>query len=139
MPRTVVTLTNNRLPELARRLPRAVAEIVETSAKAIETDVKVGMAAAKSGRVYDVGGVAPHQASAPGEMPAVDTGALINSIQTEMEGPTMAVVYTNQEYAIHLEYGAPAAGIAPRPFFIPAAERERPHFQRAMADLEQRL
>ena len=138
MPRTIVHLTNH-FPEIARRLPDAIGDIVDASAKAIESNVKIGMAEPKSGRLYDVGGVAVHQASAPGEMPAVETGALINSIQTEMTGQTSAVVYTNQEYAIYLEFGAPAAGIEPRPFFVPATEAERPHFLSALRDLEGRL
>lgn len=135
MPGTVVVrLTTNRFGEIARRLPSVVSRICEDSAKAIETDVKAGMAESKAGRVYE-----GHQASAPGEMPAVDTGALVNSIQTEQDGATKWVVYTNMEYAPHLEYGAPAAGIAPRPFFTPAAERERENFIRALGDLEDRL
>lgn len=135
MPGTVVVrLTTNRFGEIARRLSSAVSRICEDSAKAIETDVKAGMAESKSGRIYE-----GNQASAPGEMPAVDTGALMNSIQTEQDGPTKWVVYTNMEYAPHLEYGAPAAGIAPRPFFTPAAERERENFIGALSDLEDRL
>lgn len=139
MPGTVVVrLTSNRFADLARRLPEEVARICESAARAIETDAKTSMAEAKSGRVYTIGGV-DHTASAPGEAPAVETGNLMNSIQTEQDGATRWVVYTNAEYAQHLEYGAPAAGIAPRPFFTPAAERERSRFISALEDLEGQL
>ena len=133
MPRTVVTVVYNRFGELARRLPKAAQEICVKTALAAETVVKTGMAAEKAGHWYG-----DHRASAPGEMPAVDMGVLAGSIQTEWEGNGV-VVYTNQEYAPILEYGAPAAGIAPRPFFGPAAEQVRPEFVRAMRDLERRL
>lgn len=134
-----IKLTTNKFPALAARLPQVVGDICETSAKAIEADAKTSMAQPKHGRIYDVGGVAPHQASAPGESPAIDTGLLAN-IQTEADGrPTRWVTYTTAEYAAALEFGSPTLGIAPRPFFTPAAERERPHFIRALRDLESGL
>ena len=133
MPTVVATITYNRLPEIQRRLPRATQEICLETAQDIETTVKAGMAEGKSGRWYG-----PHQASAPGEMPAVDTDALSSSITSEVDGDG-AVVYTDKDYAIHLEYGAPEGNLLPRPFFGPSAELARPDFIRAMRDLESRL
>lgn len=133
-----IKLTTNKFPNLAKRLPQVVNEICETSAKAIEADVKVGMAGPHTGRVYSVGGV-DHQASAPGEMPAIDTGALASSIQTEADGPNVWVVYTGMDYAQSLEFGSVTQGILPRPYFVPATERERPNFIRALQDVEDRL
>ena len=131
MATTVVRLTFNRLPELARKLPGEVRQICLETAEAIETRVKTGMAEPKTGLWHG-----DHQASAPGEMPAIDTTALVNSIVAEPDG-TGAVVSTNMEYAARLEYGM--AGMAPRPFFTPAAEEARPGFVRALQDLERRL
>lgn len=139
MPRAVVRIRNNRFPEIAARLPDAVARINQEAAKAIELDAKMAMAEPKSGRVYNLGKDKLHQASAPGEAPAIDTGNLANSIDTAQDVRTRWVTYTNVEYAPHLEFGAPNANIAPRPFFAPAAERERPNWLRALQDLEAQL
>ena len=81
MATTVVRLTFNRFPELARKLPGEVRQICLETAEAIETAVKAGMTEGKAGEWY-----ADHQASAPGEMPAVDTGALVGSIVAEPDG-----------------------------------------------------
>ena len=138
MPATVtIKLTSNKFAAIARALPREVSEICEESAKAIAADAMASMGEPKTGRIYQIGNV-DHQASAPGESPAIDTG-LLASIQTEQDGQTTWVTYTTAEYAAHLEYGAPAAGIAPRPFFTPATEPERPRFIRALENLERRL
>jgi HK97 gp10 family phage protein len=85
----------------------------------IEAAVKVSMAASRSGTGLLIGG---HQASAPGEPPAIDTGNLVNSIKTELvssnEQSALAQVGTGVEYAEPLEFGT--SRIAPRPFMRPA-------------------
>lgn len=75
------------------------------------------LSGSRSGRVY--GG---HQASAPGEPPAVLTGTLKNSIRAVAEGDGAMVwmVRVGTEYGAILEFGS--AKIAPRPFMRPAAE-----------------
>jgi HK97 gp10 family phage protein len=83
----------------------------------LETAVKISMSAAShTGRRY--GG---HQASAPGETPAVDTGGLVNSISTELESSSAtdawAQVGTDKEYGEWLEFGT--SKMAPRPFMRP--------------------
>ena len=130
----VVRLTRNRFPEIARRLPVATRQVVEETLAEIETHAKTEMAAAKSGRWYG-----DHQASAPGEAPAVDDALLINSIQQSPVVNGSGEVYTNAEHAVIMEHGAPMANIEPRPFFAPAAEAARPNFMRKMGDLESRL
>lgn len=132
-----IKLTSNKFPAITRALPRVVSNICETSAKAIGADAMASMAEPKSGRLYDVGGVAEHQASAPGEAPAIDTGFLAQ-IQTEPDGSAW-VTYTTAEQASALEFGSTTQKILPRPFFIPATERERPNFLAALQDLEDRL
>lgn len=131
MPTTAATIVYNHFPRIAAALPREAARVVQETVLDIEGRIKTEMAAAKSGRMY--GG---HQASAPGEAPAVDTGALIGSIQTEVQG-TEGVVFTNMGYAVFLEYGT--RHMAPRPFMTPAAEAARSEFMRKMRDLESRL
>jgi len=117
---------------MARHLPVEVGKEVRHSLFAIETDVKAMMAGPKSGAVY--GG---HVASAPGEAPAIDTGALANSIQTEMDTLTSGAVYTGIEYAPYLEFGT--SRMAARPSFTPAGEHERPRFMGRMRNLESKL
>ncbi len=68
----------------------------------------------KSGRIYRRRGIL-HQASAPGESPASDTGNLMNSITTsykfsELEGTVNFAAL----YAPFLEYGT--SRMSPRPY-----------------------
>jgi hypothetical protein len=130
---------SNRFAEIAQRLPQVVARINRDAAKAVEQNAKLSMEEPKSGRIYDMGKGKMHQASAPGESPAVEIGKLSNSIDTAQDGRTKWVTYTNVEYAPHLEFGAPNANIEPRPFFAPAVEQERPNWLRALENLERDL
>lgn len=132
MPRTTTIITYNNFPAIIAAIPREAGQIVEKHLLGVESEAKQMMAGPKSGSVY--GG---HIASAPGEPPAIDTGALFNSITHEMETQTSGATYTNMEYAAHLEFGT--IHMAARPFFAPAAERVRPDFVDDMRDLESRL
>lgn len=80
----------------------------------------------KTGRVYKRRTVT-HQASAPGEAPASDTGRLVNSIASYLVRNSKYVVITAgrglAKYAVMLEHGT--RKIAPRPFFFPAVEKSR--------------
>jgi HK97 gp10 family phage protein len=71
-------------------------------------------------------------------MPGVDTGALINSLQTELlPGEVKGIYSTNMEYAEFLEAGT--TRMLARPFMTPAAERNRGKFMSKMKQLEDRL
>lgn len=129
MATTIVEVSFNRFAELAGLLPGLVDMEVEATAKDIQTDVYLDMAGPKSGRWYDHN---RHRASAPGEAPAMDTGTLANSIDTERESPGAWVVFTNVDYAEYLEFGT--VHIAPRPAFVPAAERNAQGFTDRIAD-----
>jgi len=83
----------------------------------LEGKVKISMAESKTGHRYG-----KHTASAPGEAPAMDTGALANSIMTEADDEG-ALVGTNMEYAEPLEFGT--ARMVARPFMQPAVEAYR--------------
>lgn len=80
----------------------------------------------------------PHRASAPGEPPAVDTGALRNSIHY-VERRGLGIVGTNMRKAPALEFGTNTAGksrkvrIAKRPFFRPAKARVEKKLGRTIA------
>ncbi len=62
---------------------------------------------------------APHQASAPWQAPATDTGTLAGSISAEpIDGTLGARIVARTRYATWLEYGTKY--MAPRPFLRPA-------------------
>ncbi len=73
----------------------------------------------------------PHRASAPGEAPANDQGNLWSSIVPVSDADGMGgTVVCNAKYGPWLEYGTHGHNgkhpIAPRPFFNPAFEEEKP-------------
>lgn len=77
----------------------------------------------KTGRVYRHRGV-EHQASAPGEAPASDTGDLVNSIETRYDFNKLSgVVVATSKHAPPLEYGT--RNMEPRPFMRPALANKR--------------
>lgn len=130
----IVTVVYNRMPAMAANLRAKASQGVRKTAFTYEGNLKQRMAGGpKTGRMY-ITGVSVreratslvvtrsyHQASAPGQAPAVDTGALLNSITTEaVQGALEATVSTSIEYAPHLEYGTVHMGA--RPAWTPEAE-----------------
>lgn len=88
-----------------------------------------------TGRIYTRGKTVTHQASAPGQPPAPDTGRLRAAVQTEVTRSNWDVVGTvsvNTEYAAGLELGTEK--VKPRPYLsrVPRefAGRLRAVFQR---------
>lgn len=85
----------------------------------------------KSGRVYQRRGIV-HQASAPGEPPAADTGTLHNSITVELHPASLrATVNVSAEYAAALEFGTER--MQPRPFMNPALQKNIKNLNRRIA------
>jgi len=78
-----------------------------------------------TGRTYQRGGVS-HQASAPGEAPATDTGRLANSVTFDQVAQMSATVGSDLVYAAVLEFGSDR--IDPRPAWVPAVELMTPKF-----------
>lgn len=79
-----------------------------------------------------------HQASAPGETPASDTGRLASSITVKFDvdalGATVGVhgdSQGNADYAARLEFGT--KDMAARPFLFPAFERVKRKFSERYA------
>lgn len=107
---------------LSEAVERAVEVSLKGGAMLIANDVKTSIARGpKTGRVYRRRSVA-HQASAPGQPPATDTGKLVGSVVSDGVGMA-AYVEVRSIYAKWLEYGT--RRMAPRPFLIPAVERNR--------------
>jgi HK97 gp10 family phage protein len=131
-----ITITNNnaRLLELSHDVRTKGGQLVQSTAEAIATDAKLRiMNGPKTGRVYLVGKNRAHQASAPGEAPATDTGHLAASIQTAQVSDLTSEVSVGAEYAEALEYGTSC--MAARPFLTPAVEKARGPFIKGIAGL----
>jgi phage gpG-like protein len=131
---------NGLAEELMRELRPRMGNAVLAGVLILEGAVKEELSRPGTGRVYERGETT-HQASAPGQPPAVDTGRLRNSITHA--GPTWqgdsveAEVGTNVEYAAVLEYGGTTGKggrvrLAPRPFMRPALERAESQVDAAM-------
>ncbi len=119
---------------IARYGDRAIAVIsraVEATAIDVRGDiVRRIQSGPASGRTY-MRGTVSHVASAPGEAPATDTGALASSISYQMKGRLAAEIESRLAYAPMLEFGTQslmfAGGVGgPRPAWTPAAEEKGP-------------
>lgn len=104
-------------------IERAVQEGLMAVAMVARNDaVRRVLRGPKTGRIYQkYDPKRTHQASAPGESPATDLGALAGSILAEpAPGELAANLVARMPYAVHLEYGT--TRIAARPFLRPAAD-----------------
>jgi len=147
----------NNLPQVSPKVRDRIRKTVLKTGYRVEQRIKESMEEPKHGRVYrsetevgfttksgkqvsftaHKGGATEHQASAPGEAPAVDLGHLIGSVKTEMTGPLTAVV-SEDGIGAYLEFGAEKAHIAPRPHMGPALETVREIFiEEVTRDLEE--
>jgi HK97 gp10 family phage protein len=105
------------------------------SAKRVEGQAKRSiLSGEKTGRVYRRRTVV-HQASAPGEAPASDTGRLVNSINSYLDrSKKTALVIAGRGtalYAAMLEFGT--RKMAARPFMFPALEGNRDWIRERLA------
>ena len=94
-------------PEAATRKVRnnALAGVVAATELVADASVQNIQEGPKTGRIYRRRGTV-HQASAPGESPASDTGRLLASRQTDIDNNALAgTVSYNTEYARRLELG----------------------------------
>ena len=129
---TVVKVVKNDVGKIAAELRRKAKSAAMKAALDTRREINDRMSDSKSGRIYKRSEKI-HQASAPGQAPAIDTGLLANSIQARAYGRDGAMIYTNTEYAEVLELGG--KHILPRPFMRPAVEKIAPKFLAAMKTL----
>lgn len=132
MPITVRTsVDTSRLDSILRRIGANTEQALRQVAFRVAQEAITSMSEPKTGRLYG-----DHQASAPGQAPAIDTGALANNIYvatvSDNNPPPGADVTLPQPkrntvnvgpsvwYGAVLEFGA---GMAPRPFMRPAVNR----------------
>jgi HK97 gp10 family phage protein len=128
--------------QISDKAKDGIAKAVTATALLIRADVQKRIQRGpKTGAVYDQifrtinGRVVPvgprtgnnmsatHQASAPGEAPATDTGTLVGSIVFAQEGPLTATIGSRLAYAYYLEFGT--RNMAPRPAWKPSVEMHK--------------
>ena len=126
-----MTVRLNEAEIMARAL-QGVRHGIVACAEAVRNEaVSAVLSPPKTGRIYRRRGV-EHQASAPGEAPASDTGRLANSIRTSYrENGLVGVVSASTAYAAYLEFGT--VKMEPRPFMRPALARRRESFEATIA------
>jgi hypothetical protein len=118
---------NAALQAYGKDLGNSLALIVDATALEAVTDVRKAIQGPpKTGREYarGVNKDKVHRASAPGEAPATDTGALVSSIYNENRGKYSRAIGSRLDYAYYLEFGT--FKMAKRPSWIPAVERAIP-------------
>jgi hypothetical protein len=120
------------LKAYGKRAEDEIAKAVTATALQVDGDIKKAIQrGAKSGRTYNRRGKA-HQASAPGEAPATDTGSLVSSITFKQVTRLTAEVESRLDYAAYLEFGTQRMGA--RPAWVPAIEKAQPDFTRRVSD-----
>jgi phage gpG-like protein len=120
-----------------KKADKEISTAVLRSALRIETAAKRRIQRGpKTGDIYQKENpTRTHQASAPGEPPATDTGRLASSIGHTHDGRQAAVI-ARTDYAATLEFGGTQGGrqILPRPFMNPSLEEDRPIFMRELKE-----
>jgi hypothetical protein len=99
----------------SRGITEALYDIGQMHVDEVDRILKTGP---KTGRLYRRPGRAPHQASAPGQAPANDTGNLANSLDYNVQRIRLEVG-ERAPYAIFLEDGT--RKMKPRPHMVVAA------------------
>lgn len=131
---TDIKIVFNRFPILGRQALVAADKVCKRTAHSIVAHSKMLMATTpKTGRVYMKGkaGDIQHQASAPGEAPAIDTSNLVNSGFVDPKAAADYECGFSTPYAKPLEYGTPT--LAARPYLRPSVEKHKPGFDRDIA------
>lgn len=101
----------------------AMRGVIDGTESVIEEGNSMIMDGQKTGRMYRRRGV-EHQASAPGEAPASDTGRLVQSARSEYEPADLSgEAIWSTDYAEALEFGT--SKMAPRPYARPALANKK--------------
>lgn len=128
-------------------LTRAIGLVDEEAVRLITSGPKTGavyttffftIGSGPDRRVIPYGNRPPHQASAPGEAPASDTGFLVNNRTVAVDDAELrATVTFHAAYAIYLEFGTDR--MEPRPFGRPALVNVWPAVLAAFAEEMRKL
>lgn len=129
-----ITLSKNdakRLAQATDQAIEAIRQVLITAVLKIDREAKLLISRGpKSGRLYG-----KHQASAPGEAPATNTGRLIKSIQWQILNQGLAAeIGSPLSYSSFLEDGT--RKMDPRPWLLPAYEK---HVDDIVVDITEAL
>lgn len=131
-----VQILFNDLEALAAEIDFRTELVIRKVAADILASAQTRMRGSKSGRVY-MRGKKPnqksHQASAPGEAPAVDGGDLVGSGKAQMVSQTVGEVTFSAEEAELTEFGT--RKMAPRPFLVPSLQEAEPALMQALGKI----
>ncbi len=122
---------SDALKAFGAEIGSAVSKAIDATALESVSDVRRAIQGPpKTGREYPRGknGDKVHRASAPGEAPATDTGALVSSIYFNRLNDTTAAIGSRLEYAFYLEFGT--LRMAARPSWVPSVEKNIPRLQK---------
>lgn len=135
---------HSNVPIILAKLRQAVEHGVVRGTEAIlEEATSLILDTSKTGRVYRRRSV-EHQASAPGEPPASDTGRLVQSGRTSLnrdfrlpdespgQGDIVGTVTWSTAYAVKLEHGTES--MEPRPFVRPALAAKKDEITANISD-----
>lgn len=134
-------ITLEGVPDLKRALKEATADVRKKVYRVVEqtaydvhaTAIKKLQQGPATGRVYEkTDPNRTHQASAPGEPPMSDTGALANSTQVRGRDGEY-YIYTTLPYGASLEFGTSL--VAARPWLFPSVEQHRVNFYRKLREV----
>lgn len=113
----------NALNKLSRSHKPAILNALETSAMLIRNRAIQNInSGGRSGRTYKRGKKGFHVASAPGEFPASDSGALVRDISLERFADSVTVGSRKEPHGYYLEFGT--SRMAARPWLRRSAEQE---------------
>ena len=119
--------------EVSEKILRAANTGIFRGAEAVlEEARRLILSPPKTGKIYRRRSI-EHQASAPGEAPASDTGRLVQSGRTEYDRKeVLGRIIFSANYAASLELGT--LNMQPRPFARPALAAKRDFIQQAVAE-----
>ena len=110
----------NNISKVMALIDGEIQSIIRDEPENMRNDIRGAMnSSGRSGRIYTRRSVT-HQASAPGEAPAPDTGNLVASIVTRQTDAMHSAVQSDAVYSLALELGRPEVNLLPRPAWIPA-------------------
>jgi HK97 gp10 family phage protein len=126
---------NQNIDKLLARYGEDVKTALLMSAELVRGDAVRSIQTQTAGktvtRYRQGGGSYQHVVSAPNTAPNTDTGALVRSIVTEVQGEDV-YVGSGLHYAPHLEFGT--SKMIQRPFLNPALEKNRKRINRLITD-----
>jgi hypothetical protein len=122
-----IDAVSQALRQYGARAEQAIGQAVQATGLEVLTDIKKRIQRGpKTGRTY-LRGTVSHRASAPGEAPATDTGALVSSVAYSKVNELTAQIESRLPYATFLEFGT--VNMDPRPSWQPSVDAAAPKLQ----------